>query len=211
MPSNFSSQEQVTEIIESETRALHDAEAYVRFYWSVFSQEPTNTSLATLYGAFLALTAIYRRVGSVAVIPKMLAKLEPALFHILVHSDRFDFESIYPHIDLLITCGEFSRAKKVALRCIKIIMSKNTDLTLVARRALREQLQYRFMTPIEQRLQWQQESIQLMDSMALPTEWFEIIPREDGLSVSNWSYEIVTSAWKDAFNTNDESEEDLIA
>lgn len=208
MPSNFSSQEILNGLIENETRAIHEAEAYVRFYWAAFTHEPTNTSLATLYGALVALAEIYRKVGSPGAIPKLLAKLEPALFHILEHSDRFDFEYIYPHIDILMSVGDFSRAQKIALRSIKVIMSKNKDLTIAARHTLREHLEEQFMTPIEVRKQWHEESIQLTESITFPDEWFAITPREDGLQIANWSFGVVHSAWKnDPLSADGDSEQ----
>jgi hypothetical protein len=204
MPSNFSSQETLNGLIEKETRALHKAESYVRLFWAAFTHEPTNKSLATLYGALVALAEIYRKVGIPGAVPTLLAKLEPALFHILEHSDRFDFEYIYPHIDILMSVGDFSRARKIALRSIKLIMSKNKDLTIAARQILREQLESQFMNPIEVRKQWHEDSIHLTDSITFPAEWFAIIPREDGLQTANWSFGVVNSAWNNDLNSADD-------
>jgi len=211
MPSNFSSQETLNDIIANETMALHEAEAFVRVYWSIFVQDPTNTSLATVYGAFLALTSIYRKMGCMGAIPQMLAKLEPALFHILEHSDRYEFELIYPHVDILLSIDDVVGAKRIAQRCIKLIMSKNKDLTRKARRELREHLQFRFMGPIEERLKWQRESLQMADSMTLPDEWFAITPRSDSLELVDRSYGLIHSGWQKFFEPTDESDEEMTA
>lgn len=206
MPSNFSSQETLNGLIEKETRALKEAESFVRFYWAAFTNEPTDSSFATLYGALIALAEIYRKVGCSRAVPILLYKLEPALFHILEHSDRFDFEYIYPHIDILMSVGEFVRARKIALHSIKVIMSKNEDLTIAARRTLRERLNHQFMTPIDERLKWRDVSFQLTDSINFSAECFELIPRADGLQTANWSFGVVYSAWNNDSPTAKDSD-----
>ena len=211
MPSNFSNNEVVATTLNTDTLSLHEAEAYARFYWAAFVEQSSNTSLASLYGAFLALAEIYRRRGYFRAVRIILEKLESALFHVLENSDAFELEYIYPHIDVLLCLDEYARARKVAQRCIKIIMSKNKDLTQVARRKLRDELEESFFGPIEERFIVEHESVQIAESLEIPKHLFDVTPRQDGLGVANWGYGIVWNAWVNHGEQSDQSDDAVSA